>query len=65
MLFDDLEGWDGEWSGKEVQDGENISIHIADSLYYTAEINTALLIHFIVQQKPTQAIILQLKIIFF
>ena len=40
-----------EWSGKEVQEGGNISIHIADSLT--------------VQQKPTEAIILQLKITFF
>ena len=28
-----------EWSGKEVQEGGNISIHIADSLHCTAETN--------------------------
>ena len=42
MLCDDLDGWDRMWSGKEVQEGEDICIHIADSLHCTAEANTLL-----------------------
>ena len=40
MLCDDLDGWDG--GGREVQEGGDIRIHIADSLHCTAETNTAL-----------------------
>ena len=39
MLCDDLDGWDG---GREVQEGGDICIHIADSLHCTAETNTTL-----------------------
>ena len=38
MLSDDLEGW----SGREVQEGKDVCIHIADSLCCTAETNTTL-----------------------
>ena len=41
MLCDDLEGWDGE-GGRDIQEGGDICIRIADSLYCTAETNTAL-----------------------
>ena len=41
MLCDDLDGWDGG-DGREVQEGGDIGIHIADSLHCTAEINTTL-----------------------
>ena len=41
MLCDDLDGWDGG-GGREVQEGEDIGIHIADSLHCTAETNTTL-----------------------
>ena len=41
MLCDDLDGWDGGF-GREVQEGEDIGINIADSLHCTAEINTTL-----------------------
>ena len=40
MLCDDLDGWDGGWGGREVQEEEDIGIHIADSLHCTAETNT-------------------------
>ena len=36
MLCDDLEGWD-VGSGREAHKGEDICMHIADSLYCTAE----------------------------
>ena len=38
MLCDDLDMWDG---GKEIQEWGDIRINIADSLYCTAESNTA------------------------
>ena len=47
MLCDHLEGWDRE-GGRETQEGGDmgiyvyVSIHIADSLCYTAETNTTL-----------------------
>ena len=41
MLCDDLEGWDGE-GGSDVQEGGDTCICITDSLYCTAETNTAL-----------------------
>ena len=40
--LDDLEGWDGGWSGKEVQEGGDICLHMADSLVCTAETNITL-----------------------
>ena len=40
MLCDDLDGWDGGWGGREVQEGGDICIHIADP--QTAETNTTL-----------------------
>ena len=40
MLCDDLDQWDG--GAREVQEGEDICIHIADSLHCTAETNTLL-----------------------
>ena len=49
MLCDNLDGWDGG-DGREVQEGGDIGIHIADSLHCTAETNTTL-----------KAIILQVK----
>ena len=42
VLFGDLEGWDGGWSGKEVQEGGEICLHMADSLVCTAETNITL-----------------------
>ena len=42
MLCDNLDGWDGGRGGKEVQEGGDIGIHIADSLHFTAETNTTL-----------------------
>ena len=41
MLCDGLEGWDGV-GGRELQEGRDICIHIADSLHCTAETNTTL-----------------------
>ena len=35
MLLDDLEGWEEE-GGREVQEGGDIGIQIADSLHCTA-----------------------------
>ena len=37
----DLDGWDGG-AGREVQEGGDICMHIADSLHCTAETNTTL-----------------------
>ena len=42
VLCDDLDGWDGGGGGREVQEGGDICIHIADSLHCTAETNTTL-----------------------
>ena len=43
LLFVDLNGWDGgEVGEREVQEGGDIDIHIADSLHCTAETNTTL-----------------------
>ena len=42
MPCDDIDGWDGGGDGREVQEGGDICIHIADSLHYTAETNTTL-----------------------
>ena len=43
MLCDDLDGWDGGGGGgREVQEGGDICIHIADSLRCTAETNITL-----------------------
>ena len=43
ILCGDLDGWEG--GGKEVQEGRDICIHIADSLCCTAETNTTLQIN--------------------
>ena len=42
MLCDNLEGWDGVGGGREVQEGGDISILMADSHCCTAETNTTL-----------------------
>ena len=42
MLCDDLEGWDGGWSSREVPEGGDINIPMADSCYCIAETNTTL-----------------------
>ena len=42
MLYDDLDVWDAGRSGREVQEGGVIGIHIADSPHRTAETNTTL-----------------------
>ena len=42
MLCDDLDGWDGVGGGREVQEGGDICIHIADSFHCTAESNITL-----------------------
>ena len=42
MLCDDLDGWDKGRGGREVQEGGDICIHVADSLHCTAETNTPL-----------------------
>ena len=41
MLCDHLDGWDGG-DGREIQEGGDIDILIADSLHCTAEANTTL-----------------------
>ena len=40
MLCGNLEGWDGVGEGKEVQEGGNMCILMADSCWCTAETNT-------------------------
>ena len=42
MLCDNLEGWDGLGSGKEVQQGGNTCVLTAGSCCCMAEANTAL-----------------------
>ena len=43
MAFcDDLEGWDGFMGRREVQEGDHIRIHTADSFHCTAEAGTML-----------------------
>ena len=43
MLYNDLEGWDGRGEGgREVQEGGDIYVLIADSHCCTAETNTTL-----------------------
>ena len=51
MLCDDLEGWDGSRGGREVQEGGDMCILMADSHCCMAETN-----------KQWKAIIFQLKI---
>ena len=41
-LCNDLEGWDEEGGGKEVSEGEDICIPMADSCWCLAETNTIL-----------------------
>ena len=40
MLCGNLDGWDGLGAGKEVQEGGNTCILMADSCWCTAESNT-------------------------
>ena len=40
VLCDDLEGWHVGWGRREVQEGGDICIHIADSLHCAADTNT-------------------------
>ena len=42
MLYDNLEWWDGLGGGKEVQEGGDICILMADACRYMAEISTIL-----------------------
>ena len=42
MLCDDLEGWDGDWSSREVPEGGDICIPMTDSCCYIEETNTTL-----------------------
>jgi len=42
VLCDDLDGGMGRGGGRKVPEGEDICIHIADSLCCTAETNTPL-----------------------
>ena len=42
VLCDDLEGWGGDGSEREVQEEANICMPIANSLQCTAETNTTL-----------------------
>ena len=42
MLIDNLEGWEGVAGGREVQDGGDICIPMADSCCCMAETNTIL-----------------------
>ena len=42
MLWDNLEGWDGVEGGREVEEGGNIRIPMADSCGCMAETNTIL-----------------------
>ena len=42
MLCDNLDGLDGGGGEKEVKEGEDIGVYIADSLHCTAETNTTL-----------------------
>ena len=41
-LCDNLEGWDGEGDGREIQEGEDICTPMADSCWCLAESNTIL-----------------------
>ena len=43
MLWDDLQGWDGGVGRREVQEGRDTCIHMADSLLCTADTSTILL----------------------
>ena len=47
LLCDDLDSWVEEWSGREVQEGGDICIHIAESLHCTAENNITLYSNYI------------------
>ena len=40
MLCDDLEGWDGDGSEREIHKEANICMPIANSLHCTVETNT-------------------------
>ena len=41
-LYNNLERWDGEGVGREVQEGGDICISMADSCWYLAENNKIL-----------------------
>ena len=42
VLCDNLEGWDGVGSGREVQERRDTCLHVADSRCCMAETNTVL-----------------------
>ena len=42
MLCDNLEGWDGEGGGRELHQGGDICVPVADSCGCMAETNTIL-----------------------
>ena len=42
MLCDDLEGWAGGGGRRGAQKGEDICVHVTDSLCWTADTNTVL-----------------------
>ena len=42
MLCRDLEEWNGEGGGRELQEGGDICVHMADSCCHRAETNTTL-----------------------
>ena len=42
MLWDDLDVWDGVGGGREVQEGGDIGVHVADSLCCTAKMKITL-----------------------
>ena len=42
MLCDNLQGWDGVGNGREVEEGGDISIPVADSCRCVAETSTIL-----------------------
>ena len=42
MLCDGLDGWDGVWGGREVQEGGDVCMRMADSLRCVAETNKTL-----------------------
>ena len=46
-LFNNLEAWDGEGGGREVQEGRDIGIPMPDSCWCLAETNTILLTNYL------------------
>ena len=43
MLCDNLEGWDGVGHRREIQEGGDLHIPVADSCGHMAEINTTVI----------------------